>query len=66
MSQSVFVLLHIRYRLSVIFPVAFRKLVFCFVSDEVAYDCLLRKMELIEFPLNSQGNVQGHPTTVSS
>ena len=35
MSQGVFVLLHMRNRPSVFFRVAFRELVFCFVSHQV-------------------------------
>ena len=35
MSQDVFVLLHMRTRPSMFFPVAFRELVFCFVSHQV-------------------------------
>ena len=65
MSQSVFVLLHMRYRPSVIFPVAFRELLFCFVSNEVELASLPSPMIVywqiwLEFPLNCQGNVQGH------
>ena len=65
MSQSVFVLLHMRYRPSVIFPVAFRELLFCFVSNEVELASLPSPMIVywqiwLEFPLNCQDNVQGH------
>ena len=68
MSQSVFVLLHMRYRPSVIFPVAFRELLFCFVSNEVeftvAYDCLLTNLTRISTELSRQRS--GAPTTLSS
>ena len=46
MSQSVFVLLHMRYRPSVFFPVAFRELVFFFVSNEVELASLQSPMSV--------------------
>ena len=47
------------------YQVAFRELVFCFVSNEVelaslltvAYACSLATLKLVEFPLNCQGSV---------